>query len=195
MAESYLSYAGVYLCILHAASAKVEAAPLHVQRVDLSGVRRFDRPNRGLELPMSPIGEPSSLELLDASTAGLSFYAEEQPKVSTQKIPHKTLLNSFGSGVKEREAKHEQQELIVSRSSGESLSALNMTDYLVPAQRKQQPQQLRQQHYHVPQKVPTTCYDNSWQGTSGTAGFCAKGRPKTGTAKRRREASFDREVR
>ena len=184
---------------MHAASAEVEAAPLNVQRVDLSGARRFDRPDRGLELPMSPIGEPSSLELLDASASGLSFYAEaEQPKVSTQKIPHRTILNSFGPGVKDREAKHEQQQPIVSHSSGDSLSPLNMTEYLVPALKKQQPQQFKQQLYRVPQKVPATCYDDasvdSWPGTSGAAGFGAKGRSEIGAAKRRREANLDREV-
>ena len=49
------------------------------------------------ELPMSPIVKPSSLDLLDASSASLSLY-QNQPKVSTQKIPHRSVLDSFGPG-------------------------------------------------------------------------------------------------
>ena len=53
---------------------------------------------------MSPIGQPSALELMDVSTFSstthdLSFYpppsVKEQPKVSTQKIPHNTYLESL----------------------------------------------------------------------------------------------------
>ena len=52
-------------------------------RVDL----KRDRPEQnslGLELPMSPIANPSVLELLDTSTASESLYTE-QPRVSTMK--------------------------------------------------------------------------------------------------------------
>ena len=68
------------------------------------------RPQRDLELPMSPIGQPSTLEIMDTSAIHTERYekirgsaewsggqhVEEPPRVSTQKIPHKTLLDSFG---------------------------------------------------------------------------------------------------
>ncbi len=64
------------------------------------------RPQRDLELPMSPIGHSSSLEFMDTSTVLSETFekmkssgkdgAREPPRVSTQKIPHRTLLESFG---------------------------------------------------------------------------------------------------
>ena len=65
------------------------------------------RPQRDMELPMSPIGKTSSLDIMDTSTTlseslrlGAEFDARlpmgELPRVSTQKIPHRTILGSFG---------------------------------------------------------------------------------------------------
>ena len=61
-------------------------------------------PQRDLELPMSPISHSSTLELMDCSAVlsgsarsrGDSGASREVPRVSTQKIPHRTLLESFG---------------------------------------------------------------------------------------------------
>ena len=67
------------------------------------------RPQRNLELPMSPIACPSTLEIMDTSAlhtercqrigggAGWSGgHVQDVPRVSTQKIPHRTVLDSFG---------------------------------------------------------------------------------------------------
>ena len=67
------------------------------------------RPQRDLELPMSPIGRSSALDFMDTSTVlsetfdgvrrsgeGSGGVTKEPPRVSTQKIPHRTLLESFG---------------------------------------------------------------------------------------------------
>lgn len=68
------------------------------------------RPQRDMELPMSPIDRASSLDLMDTTT-NATFLSEiladqgvsgdgrglrEPPRVSTQKIPHQTILDSFG---------------------------------------------------------------------------------------------------
>ena len=58
---------------------------------------------------MSPIGKPSTLEIMDTSAVHSERFdriqvgadwsggrREELPRVSTQKIPHNTLLDSFG---------------------------------------------------------------------------------------------------
>lgn len=79
------------------------------------GDRPSARPQRDLELPMSPIGEPSNLDIMDCSTVlsekrdardhigdgsgggrSLERGMDELPRVSTQKIPHRTVLDSFG---------------------------------------------------------------------------------------------------
>ncbi len=68
-------------------------------KVDLDATsRNVRRPERNLELPMSPIGKPSTLTLLDSSTASsfdLSHF-KDLPKVSTQRVPHPTVLQAFG---------------------------------------------------------------------------------------------------
>ena len=182
-------------CILNVASGKAEAAPRQVHRVDLGGARNFDRPDRGLELPMSPIGKPSTLELLDAS-ASLSFYADDQPKVSTQKIPHQTHLDSFGLGLKERETEEQQQAVSHSTSTaGGSLSGLCMTESVFP---KAKPSQHVKQHHcrQVPKKVTAT-HSNanaaSWESFCESGGFGDKAISITHGAKRR-QTSFDQEV-
>ena len=74
-------------------------------------------PQRDLVLPMSPIGHSSRLDFMDVSTVlsdtferetscgggggggvsgGGGVGAKEVPRVSTQKIPHRTVLESFG---------------------------------------------------------------------------------------------------
>ena len=179
-------------CILHVVSAKAEAAPRQVHRVDLGGARSFDRPDRGLELPMSPIGKPSSLELLDAS-ASLSFYADDQPKVSTQKIPHQTHLDSFGLRLKERATEEQQQAVLHSTSTAGG--SLCMTESVFP--KAKQSQHVKQHHCRqVPKKVTAT-YPNanaaSWESFCEVGGFGDKEKSITHAAKQR-QTSFDQEV-
>ena len=179
-------------CILHVASAKAEAAPRQVHRVDLGGARSFDRPDRGLELPMSPIGKPSSLELLDAS-ASLSFYADDQPKVSTQKIPHQTHLDSFGLRLKERATEEQQQAVL--HSTNTAGGSLCMTESVFP--KAKQSQHVKQHHCRqVPKKVTAT-HSNanaaSWKSFCEVGGFGDKEKSITHAAKQR-QTSFDQEV-
>lgn len=182
-------------CILYAGLGEAEAASRQVNRVDLGKARSFDRPDRDLELPMSPIGKPSTLELLDAS-ASLSFYAEDQPKVSTQKIPHQTHLDSFGLGLKER-AREERQQVVSHSTStaGDSLSALCMTESVFP--KAKQSQHVKQHHcQQVPKKVTMTHSNTnaaSWESFCESRGFGDKEKSISHTAKRK-QTSFDHEV-
>ena len=57
-----------------------------VQRVILDKPQSGRSYNFNLELPMSPITQPSTLELLDTTTDGTSLYGN-QPRVSTTKKP------------------------------------------------------------------------------------------------------------
>ena len=57
-----------------------------------------------LELPMSPIANPSVLELLDTSTATESLYTAHQPQVSTMKKPV-LLLNPYSSTCSTQDAR------------------------------------------------------------------------------------------
>ena len=70
----------------------------HVKKLKLTGPRSV-WPERNLVLPMSPIGKPSALDL-DGTTCDRElpslFTAHGAPRVSTQKLPHHTVLNSFG---------------------------------------------------------------------------------------------------
>lgn len=86
--------------------------PLSLERGGSGKDRLSMRPQRDVELPMSPINRASSLDLMDTTNA--TFLSEtlcepgdggnggggrslgELPRVSTQKIPHKTILDSFG---------------------------------------------------------------------------------------------------
>ncbi len=59
---------------------------------------------------MSPIGKPSNLDIMDTTTCSMHLSGkrktqdmsllmgdyQEPPRVSTQKIPHRTILDSFG---------------------------------------------------------------------------------------------------
>ena len=72
--------------------------PPHIRKLKLTGPRA-NWPERNLALPMSPIGDPSALEFHDTSyDAGSHFRSlyTNAPKVSTQKLPHYTALDSFG---------------------------------------------------------------------------------------------------
>ena len=71
----------------------------HVKKLKLTGPRAH-WPERNLALPMSPIGKPSVLDLHDsicnADLLPLLPPYSNAPKVSTQKLPHHTALDSFG---------------------------------------------------------------------------------------------------
>lgn len=65
--------------------------PLRLEFKGLGPTRR----TCDLELPMSPIANPSALELLDTSTATESLYPEQPPRVSTMKKPEVLLLDPY----------------------------------------------------------------------------------------------------
>lgn len=71
--------------------------PKQPQRIDLTAAEKgFKKFNLDLTLPMSPIGKPSSLDLMDTSCSLSFFYSDDtQPKVSTQKLPHNTAVDDF----------------------------------------------------------------------------------------------------
>ena len=74
-----------------------EAALSRVKRLKLSGPRSL-LPDKRLSLPVSPIGKPSTLEFQEAtsdSDFSSVFAVRHIPRVSTQKLPHHTALNSF----------------------------------------------------------------------------------------------------
>ena len=76
----------------------MDEPPYHVKKLKLTGPRSI-WPERNLVLPMSPIGKPSALDLHDATCdreLPSLFATHGAPRVSTQKIPHHTVLNSFG---------------------------------------------------------------------------------------------------
>lgn len=69
-----------------------------VKKLKLTGPRAV-WPERNLALPMSPISKPSALDLHDTTCdTQLSslLTTTHGPRVSTQKLPHHTMLNSFG---------------------------------------------------------------------------------------------------
>lgn len=69
-----------------------------VKKMKLTGPRAV-WPERNLALPMSPITKPSALDLHDTTCdTQLSslLTTTRAPRVSTQKLPHPTVLNSFG---------------------------------------------------------------------------------------------------
>lgn len=69
-----------------------------VKKLKLTGPRSV-WPDRNLVLPMSPIGKPSALDLHDTTCdreLPSLFTTHGPPRVSTQKLPHHTVLNSFG---------------------------------------------------------------------------------------------------
>jgi hypothetical protein len=85
--------------------------PLNLERTGGGKDRLSMRPQRDMELPMSPINRASNLQLMDTTTTNATFLlsetlhdpgggsgmdSRELPRVSTQKIPHKTILDSFG---------------------------------------------------------------------------------------------------
>ena len=83
--------------------------PRQAVRVDLDAAKRargnFRRPDRDLEIPMSPIRKPSTLEFLDSTSDFM-----DQPKVSTQKVPHQTVFKRFGQQGSEEKMENEQQQ-------------------------------------------------------------------------------------
>ena len=110
------------------------------QKVNLDGLRKLKMPDRDLELPMSPIGHPSTLDFLDASTSSISLY-EDQPKVSTQKLPRHTILDSFGPPNGRKKKRHNYQVLSESAESlketlNSSLSTSCLTESVFPAHKK-----------------------------------------------------------
>lgn len=96
------------ILLLFPVSSRLVPKPLSLEP-SKAGKQLATRPQRDLELPMSPIGKPSTLEIMDTSAVHSERFdrirgdaswsggrTEELPRVSTQKIPHRTLLDSFG---------------------------------------------------------------------------------------------------
>lgn len=170
-------------------------------KVDLAGDRgNFRRPDRDLELPMSPIGNPSSLELLDATSSSLSFYTneEEQPKVSTQKIPHHTAFHSFGPA-RPKASENPKQCQYYNRRTSKMNTTLNstscMTESIFPLCKK--PQWPRLESHQGPQAAQKTTYKahnplmsaNPWE-----SGLMDKRRKQMSRPRSVWEKSFDHEV-
>ena len=75
-----------------------------VKKMKLTGPRAL-WPERNLALPMSPITKPSALDLHDTTCdTQLSslLTTSRAPRVSTQKLPHPTVLNSFGPPLQQK---------------------------------------------------------------------------------------------
>ena len=128
------------------------------QKVNLEGLRKLKRPERDLELPMSPIGHPSTLDFLDASISSFSLY-EDLPKVSTQKVPRITILDSFGPPDGRKIKKHTHQLLSESgespkENSNASLSTSCMTESVFPVRKKPQTRQSSTWSQWTEQTVP-----------------------------------------
>ena len=93
-----------------------EVALSRVKRLKLTGPRSLWPAGRNLPLPMSPIRKPSALEFQEAgrdTDLSSMFTARHVPLVSTQKIPHRTSLNSFGPAAggasRKRESQHDKE--------------------------------------------------------------------------------------
>ena len=114
-----------------------------MKRLKLTGPRSL-LPDRHLALPMSPIRKPSALEFQEASggTELSSMFAIRRiPRVSTQKLPHLTALNSFSPALPQqavvasrtRESRHDRglssslwTESVIPRRDPEEIGNLSM---------------------------------------------------------------------
>ena len=126
------------------------------QKVNLEGLRNLKRPERDLELPMSPIGHPSDLDFLDASSSSLSLY-EELPKVSTQKVPHLTVLDSFGPPITGEKRNEKLSRGPPGESPKGNLNASStscMTESVFPVRKKSQTYQSDTWSQWTEQTVP-----------------------------------------
>ena len=114
-----------------------------MKRLKLTGPRSL-LPDRHRPLPMSPIRKPSALEFQEVSggTELSSMFAIRRvPRVSTQKLPHLTALNSFGPALpqqavvasRKRESRHDiglssslWTESVIPRRDPEEIGDLSM---------------------------------------------------------------------
>ena len=90
-------YYALYACLFAELAAEPPKLP-RVQKIDFTAAEKgFKRLDRGLTLPMSPIGKPSSLDLSDTSCSlSFSYNDDKQPMVSTQKLPYGIAMSDFG---------------------------------------------------------------------------------------------------
>ncbi len=165
--------------------------------VDLDSTgRNVRRPERNLELPMSPIGKPSTLNFLDTSTISsldLSHY-KNQPKVSTQKVPHQTVLRGFAPANQPQFGVERNQHPVLERrhqaSASSVMNAPPMPETVIPTNKKP--------HFHTRGNGRDSHYQ--WNDTYGLINNGTKGKPLAGVLERTHrkrstwERSYDHEV-